>query len=128
MLVTPFTSKWNCFQQIIVIFVFLRYSRVKRRSFGLIEGYDQKRGELIMKRIDSSFDVEVGEKVISSGFGGIFPKGILIGEVTEISTDDYGLTKMAYIRPAADFSHVGPCHDCETDFCTSGWDRWRWNR
>ena len=76
----------------------------RRNAFGLIEGYDRKRGELIMKRIDSSFDVEVGQKVISSGLGGIFPKGLLIGEVTEVSTDDYGLTKLAYIRPAADFS------------------------
>ena len=73
-------------------------------AFGLIEGYDRKRSELIMKRIDSSFEVEVGQKVISSGLGGIFPKGLLIGEVTEVSTDDYGLTKLAYIRPAADFS------------------------
>ncbi|MCG3089246.1 rod shape-determining protein MreC [Sporosarcina cyprini] len=72
--------------------------------FGLIEGYDPDRRELIMKRIDSSFDVKVGMKVESSGLGGIFPKGLYIGEVTEVSTDDYGLTKLAYIRPAADFS------------------------
>ena len=57
-----------------------------------------------MKRIDSSFEVSLAQKVISSGLGGIFPKGLLIGEVTEVSTDDYGLTKLAYIRPAADFS------------------------
>ena len=74
------------------------------KTFGLIEGYDRKRSELIMKRIDSSFEVEIGQKVISSGLGGIFPKGLLIGEVTEVSTDDYGLTKLAYIRPAAEFS------------------------
>ncbi|CAM3110348.1 rod shape-determining protein MreC [Filibacter tadaridae] len=76
----------------------------KKSAFGLIEGYDPARGELIMKRIDSNFDVEVGQKVISSGLGGIFPQGLLIGEVTEISTDDYGLTKLAYIRPAANFA------------------------
>ena len=57
-----------------------------------------------MKRIDSSFEIEVGDKVISSGLGGIFPKGLSIGEITEVSTDDYGLTKLAYIRPAAKFS------------------------
>ncbi|WP_342505309.1 rod shape-determining protein MreC [Sporosarcina sp. FSL K6-2383] len=72
-------------------------------AFGLIEGYDRQRSELIMKRIDSSFTIEVGQQVVSSGLGGIFPKGLLIGEVTEISTDDYGLTKLVYIRPAADF-------------------------
>ncbi|KXH87322.1 rod shape-determining protein MreC [Sporosarcina sp. HYO08] len=74
------------------------------KVFGLIEGYDHERSELIMKRIDSRLDVKEGQKVISSGLGGIFPKGLLIGEITEVSTDDYGLTKLAYIRPAADFS------------------------
>lgn len=73
-------------------------------AFGLIEGFDRERGELIMKRIEADYEIEVGEKVISSGLGGIFPKGLPIGEVTEISTDDYGLTKMVYIRPAAQFS------------------------
>lgn len=72
--------------------------------FGLIEGYDATRGELIMKRIDSNFEVKEGQKVESSGLGGIFPKGLFIGEVTEVSTDDFGLTKLAYIRPAANFS------------------------
>ena len=72
-----------------------------------------KRSELIMKRIDSSFAVEVGQKVMSSGLGGIFPKGLLIGEVTEISTDDYGLTKLVYVRPAADFYYARSCDDCK---------------
>lgn len=72
--------------------------------YGLIEGYDIERNELLLKRIDSNIDLNVGEKVLSSGLGGIFPKGILIGEVTEVTTDDFGLTKMAYVKPAADFS------------------------
>ncbi len=71
---------------------------------GLIEGYDEERNELLLKRIDSKLKLKVGEKVLSSGLGGIFPKGILIGEVTEVTTDDFGLTKMAYVKPAADFS------------------------
>ena len=71
---------------------------------GLIEGYDEERNELLLKRIDSKLNVKAGEKVLSSGLGGIFPKGILIGEVTEVTTDDFGLTKMAYVKPAADFS------------------------
>ncbi|MGG0656761.1 rod shape-determining protein MreC [Rummeliibacillus pycnus] len=73
-------------------------------AFGLIEGYDSKRGELILKRIDSSLPVKKGDKVTTSGLGGIFPKGVLIGEITKVSTDDYGLTKLAYVKPAADFS------------------------
>ena len=72
--------------------------------YGLIEGFDKERGELIFKRIDSSAVVAEGSKVVTSGLGGIFPKGVLIGEITEITTDDFGLTKMAYVKPAANFS------------------------
>ena len=75
-----------------------------KEIFGLIEGFDEKRKELILKRIDSEYEVKKGQKVTTSGLGGIFPKGILIGEVTEVTTDDYGLTKLAYVKPAASFS------------------------
>lgn len=73
---------------------------------GLVEGYDVERNELLLKRIDSKVDLKEGGKVLSSGLGGIFPKGILIGEITEVTTDDFGLTKMAYVKPAADFSMI----------------------
>lgn len=76
----------------------------EQEIFGLIEGYDEERMELVLKRIDSDFEIKVGDQVISSGLGGIFPKGIPIGEITEVSTDDYGLTKLAYVKPSADFS------------------------
>ncbi|MFX3674595.1 MAG: rod shape-determining protein MreC [Paenisporosarcina sp.] len=72
--------------------------------FGLIEGYDNERKELILKRVDSNVEIKKGQKLLSSGLGGIFPKGILIGEITEITTDDFGLTKMAYIKPSAEFA------------------------
>ena len=76
----------------------------EQEIFGLIEGYDVERKELILKKIDSDFKVEKGQKVTTSGLGGIFPKGIVIGEVTEVTTDDYGLTQLAYVKPAASFS------------------------
>ncbi|KYG58077.1 rod shape-determining protein MreC [Planococcus maritimus] len=72
--------------------------------FGLIEGYDAERRELLLKRIDFSIDLEEGDQVVSSGLGGIFPKGIVIGEITEVTIDEFGLTKLAYVKPAADFS------------------------
>ncbi|MFP3323732.1 rod shape-determining protein MreC [Planococcus sp. SIMBA_160] len=72
--------------------------------FGLVEGYDAERRELLLKRIDFSIDLEEGDQVVSSGLGGIFPKGIVIGEITEVTIDEFGLTKLAYVKPAADFS------------------------
>lgn len=76
----------------------------QKEVFGLIEGYDDKRKELILKRIDSNIKIEKGQKIMSSGLGGIFPKGLLIGEITEVTTDDFGLTKLAYVKPAAEFA------------------------
>ncbi|RLQ91994.1 rod shape-determining protein MreC [Planomicrobium sp. Y74] len=72
--------------------------------FGLIEGYDAERRELLLKRIDAEIELEVGQQVVSSGLGGIFPKGLIIGEITEITIDEFGLTKLAYVKPAADFT------------------------
>ncbi|WOV82932.1 rod shape-determining protein MreC [Sporosarcina jeotgali] len=103
-LVTPFTSTVELLSTENQNFRVSAMIPGKKDIFGLMEGYDPERGELIMKRIDSGFEVKVGQKVMSSGLGGIFPKGLLIGEVTEVSTDDYGLTKLAYVRPAAEFS------------------------
>ncbi|MET0785223.1 MAG: rod shape-determining protein MreC [Paenisporosarcina sp.] len=76
----------------------------EKEVFGLIEGYDDERNELILKRIDSNIEIKVGQKVMSSGLGGIFPKSLFIGEITEVTTDDFGLTKMAYVKPSADFA------------------------
>jgi len=103
-LVTPFTS------EVELLYTNNPNYRVSamvlgdKEAYGLIEGFDKERNELIMKRIDSSLTVKEGQQVVSSGLGGIFPKGVPIGEITEVSTDDFGLTKMAYVKPSADFS------------------------
>src|SRR5690606_2066244 len=82
----------------------------QKNVFGLIEGYDVERRELLLKRIDADIKLEKGQQVTSSGLGGIFPKGIVIGEITEITIDEFGLTQLVYVKPAADFTllnHVG---------------------
>lgn len=103
-LVTPFTSTVELLSTENRNFRVAAEIPGEKPVFGLLEGYDRKRKEIVMKRIDSSYTLEVGQQVISSGLGGIFPKGLLIGKVTEVSTEDYGLTKIAYIQPAAEFS------------------------
>lgn len=71
--------------------------------FGLIEGYDEERKELYLRKIPYGASIEISQRVITSGLGGVFPKGLLIGEISEIKEDEYGLTKMAYVKPLADF-------------------------
>lgn len=78
--------------------------------FGLVEQYDQESHSLLFRIIEESEkDVEKGELVVSSGMGGLFPAGLLIGTVKEVVPDQYGLTSTALVEPAAnmyDVNHV----------------------
>lgn len=75
--------------------------------FGLIEEYDAESKSLLFRIIDESDkDIEPGERVFSSGKGGVFPAGLLIGEVEEVIPDKYGLTNTALVKPAADMYDI----------------------
>ena len=50
--------------------------------------------------------MEEGELVVSSGMGGVFPAGLVIGSVIEVVSDQYGLTRTALIEPAADMYDI----------------------
>ncbi|KON86889.1 rod shape-determining protein MreC [Sporosarcina globispora] len=75
--------------------------------FGLIEGYDDKTGYLLLKRIPYDAKVEKGQNVITSGLGGVFPKSLPIGKVVDVVPDEFGLTQTAYVKPGADFYDIG---------------------
>ncbi|TRM12832.1 rod shape-determining protein MreC [Lentibacillus cibarius] len=75
--------------------------------FGMIEGYDNKTGNLIFKIIEESDkDLKEGELVHSSGMGGVFPSGLPIGKVQEVKPDQYGLTRTAFVKPVANMYDI----------------------
>lgn len=75
--------------------------------FGLIEGYDKERDMLIFRVIDESgVKVKENEAVISSNLGGVFPSGLHIGTIEEVTPDQYGLTEIAYVKPAANLKEI----------------------
>jgi rod shape-determining protein MreC len=45
-------------------------------------------------------DVKVGDTVITSGIGTVFPKGLPIGEVTMVKKGAYGIFQTVELRPA----------------------------
>lgn len=51
-------------------------------------------------------DVKVGDAVITSGIGGIFPKGIAVGEVSMVHKGEYGMFQTVDIRPAVNVSRL----------------------
>jgi rod shape-determining protein MreC len=61
---------------------------------------------LRMHRIRMLADVEPGDRVITSGLAGIFPKGLLVGTVTSVGRANYELFQSAEIRPVVDFNKL----------------------
>lgn len=61
---------------------------------------------LNMSKLRLDADLIPGDKVISSGLAGVFPKGIPIGEVTEVSQSSDGMRNQAVVTPYVDFAHI----------------------
>lgn len=57
-----------------------------------------------MTYISTDAHIVPGDYIETSGQGTIFPAGILIGRIREISTD--GISQTAVVDPAADFSNI----------------------
>lgn len=74
--------------------------------YGLISGYDSTGDRLVMSQITSTAEIEEGELITTSGLGGIIPRGLVIGEVEEVSMDAHGLAQQVYVKPAADFENI----------------------
>jgi rod shape-determining protein MreC len=71
----------------------------RTRARGIVEG--SLDGRCSMKYLKREEDVTVGDRIITSGLDGVFPKGLLIGEVTHVTRGTRGLLQVAEIRPAA---------------------------
>jgi len=61
---------------------------------------------LSVERIPMLADVQVGDKVITSGLAGLFPKGMTVGTITAISRERHELFQSAQVEPAVDFSRL----------------------
>ncbi len=60
----------------------------------------------LLKYVQRNEDVQAGDQVISSGMGGVFPKGLLLGTVQEVVRGNSGLFQRVEVEPAANFSRL----------------------
>ena len=74
------------------------------RATGLVVG--QPDGVLRMEYIPQGESINVGEIVLTSGLGGFVPKGLVVGQITEVQQVDYALFQTAIVRPVVDFSRL----------------------
>lgn len=81
----------------------------RTRDLGTINGSNTAGDEnplLTMSNLPLDADLIPGDKVITSGLAGIFPKGIAVGEVVEVSQSNDGMRNEAVVKPYVDFGHL----------------------
>ena len=70
------------------------------RISGVVVGMGED--ECRLKFVPNTADVKVGDPVLSSGLGGIFPKGLIIGKVSEVLKKKQGLFQEITLIPSSD--------------------------
>jgi rod shape-determining protein MreC len=76
----------------------------RSRSQGIMEGKVEE--ICVLKYVLKSDDVQVGDKVITSGLGGIFPRGLMIGTVSKVERKRPGIFQYLEVTPSVDFSKL----------------------
>ena len=75
----------------------------KKSSLGVLQSYDVKRGCYIVLLFDDSSEIKKGMQVVTSGKGGGYPSGLLIGTVDSVQALSNQTGQTIYVRPIDDF-------------------------
>jgi rod shape-determining protein MreC len=70
------------------------------RAEGLVKGSIE--GDVSLEFVSRETTIKPGDVIITSGMGGVYPKGLLIGEITAASQTPSGLYQSIRVLPAAD--------------------------
>lgn len=73
---------------------------------GIISEYKTDTNQLVMSQITSDMEIKPGTLVTTSGLGGAFPRGLVIGEVEAVRLDEQGLERLVFIKPLSDFNNI----------------------
>ena len=76
----------------------------RTRTHGIVEGVFNFKCAL--KYIMRNEPVEVGDKLITAGVGGIYPKGVKVGMITDITKENFGMTLSIEVIPSVDFDKL----------------------
>ena len=75
---------------------------------GIIEGSFalSEEGLCLMTYIAADADIKVGDRIVSSGYGSVYPRGLVIGTVEKIESDTSSRSVTVTVRPSADLSDL----------------------
>jgi rod shape-determining protein MreC len=74
------------------------------RATGIVKG--QAGGQCYLDEIPQGAAIEIGDIVLTSGLGGNFPRGLVIGQITDLKKQDTAMFQQAALRPTVDFNRL----------------------
>ncbi len=74
---------------------------------GILDGYDQQSNTFLVTSIQNIETLELGSTVITNGLGNLFPSGIMVGTVSEVTTDTLGVSLVVKVDSKVDFNSLG---------------------
>lgn len=63
-------------------------------------------GKLKLTYLPENTELMAGDQVLTSGMGGVYPSGLVVGHIEEVHTDESGLEQYAILAPEADLDGV----------------------
>jgi rod shape-determining protein MreC len=75
----------------------------RTREVGILE---TENGDDFFIRCRTHADITMGDTVVTSGLGGVYPKGMAVGVVSKIRESQDPLFKKVFINLSADFNHL----------------------
>ena len=79
----------------------------RSRTLGVLQGLgdDSDSGDLPMRFVPALADVQVGDRVVTSGLDQIYPKGLAVGVISRVLPAN-GLVKDVFVAPSARFNEL----------------------
>lgn len=74
--------------------------------YGILNGYNKEADTYIIEGISQNVEIENDSIVTTTGMGDIYPSGIVIGNVTGITTDTFDLSKILEVKSNVDFDNI----------------------
>lgn len=74
--------------------------------YGIMSGYDSNNNELLITLTTKNIDIKNDSLVKTTGLGGVFPSGIIVGSVVTSKSDNYDVGKIVLVRPIATIDDI----------------------
>ncbi len=75
-------------------------------TVGIVESFSEDPAYLKISYLPPEAKIQPGDVVITSGLGGVFPKGLVIGTIKEVLPDPSGMILSALIEPRVNFNRL----------------------